>query len=305
MSVVTLVGCGALGSLLAARMIEGGLRVQLLQRSGAQHDALRESGIRVHGDRGKHDRSFMPDAVSSDAAELPAADLAIVLVKSYDTSRIVDMPPRLTDNGIALTLQNGMGNAEKLSALFEERRVAAGIATYGAYQIAPGEIGWGGEGHITIGPWQVGNDMAWVVDMLTQAGLSAEYIDDPRPAMWQKLAINAMVNTVTALTGVRNGQTLESTWSTALMEHLGREAVLAASRAGVPLEFDGVWKVLEDNLRRTSVNRTSMLQDVQAGRKTEVDAILGPVLNHAKHEQEMPTTRTILGLIKTIEVFRG
>lgn len=304
MTTVTIVGCGALGSLFAARLLEAGLRVQALQRPGPQLEALCRDGIWIRGDRTGTDRHFALTAAAARAEELEPARLAIVLVKSYHTQDLDRLAALLALGGAVLSLQNGAGNAELLSAFVGGKRVAAGTATYGAHRISPGVIAWGGDGRIVLGPWQAGQDMSWITKLLCDAGLNANYVEDPRPALWRKLAINAMVNTVTALARVRNGQTLESPWSIDVMQRLGREAVIAAGRAGVPLDFDEVWSLQEENLRRTAANRTSMLQDVEGGRRTEVDAILGTVLRYAENDQDLPTTRAVYGLLKTIEDFR-
>ena len=153
---VTIVGCGALGSLLAARLIEGGLRVQALQRPGAQLEALRREGITVERDRTGTTRRFRLAAVSDDPSQLEPSRLVVILVKAYDTEGVQAARQILEPEGTVLTLQNGLGNPEKLAPLFGEERVAAGVATYGAYRTAPGVIRWGGDGFIVLGPWQQG-----------------------------------------------------------------------------------------------------------------------------------------------------
>jgi 2-dehydropantoate 2-reductase len=303
--VVTVVGCGALGSLIAARLIEGGLKVQVLQRPGAQLEALRRSGITIEADRTGTTRNFRPAAVSDDPAALAPSRLAIVLVKAYSTGEVHPVRAVLAQDGVVLTLQNGLGNAEVLAALFSDARVAAGVATYGAYQLAPGVIHWGGDGFITLGPWQPGAEMSWIGDLMAGAGLRVTYVEDPRPAIWRKLFINAMVNTTAALTGMGNGELLANPMALEMMKRLGREAVMAAGRAGVVLDFDEMWAMHLDNLERTAANRPSMLQDLEAGRQTEIDAISGGVLQHARDDGEFPYTRSVYTLLKAIDLQRG
>ena len=299
---ITIAGCGALGSLLAARLLEAGHQVQAFQRPGLQLQALRKNGITLENDRDGATRHFRLRAVSDAPAQLAPSRLIIVLVKAYNTANLGPLGDILTTDGTVLTLQNGLGNAEVLAGLFGPNRVAAGIATYGAYSCAPGVIGWGGDGQITIGPWNGGTAVDWITQLLQDAGLQATGVDDPRPAIWTKLAINAMLNTVTALTGMRNGEVGSSPPALELMQQLGRETVAAAARAGVSLDDHVIWELMCENLERTAVNRTSMLQDVTAGRRTEIDFITGGVLRHAINDSEFPYTRAVHALIRALDL---
>lgn len=302
---ITIAGCGALGSLLAMRLTEAGHKVQAYQRPGAHQQALRTAGITLQGDRDGATRHCRLQTVSDDPRELLPSQLIIVLVKAYSTRELRPLRQILTEDGVILTLQNGLGNAEQLSRLFGAERLAAGVASYGAYRMAPGVIGWGGDGLITLGPWTTELDLDWVATLLNDAGLATEMVPDPRPAIWGKLVINAMVNPVTALTGLNNGALLSNPAALDLMQRLGRETVAAAGRAGVSLDFESSWSLLLENLERTANNRTSMLQDVQARRRTEVDLISGSVLAHARGDGDFPYTRTIHALIKAIDHAAG
>jgi 2-dehydropantoate 2-reductase len=298
---ITIVGCGALGSLLAARLIEGGLTVQVLQRTGEQLNALLDKGITIIGDRTGQDRNFALAAVSDDPSELVESRLIIVLVKSYSTESVNAAQNLLAKDGVVLTLQNGLGNIEKLVNCFNEEQLAVGIDTYGAYRISPGVIGWGGDGYIVLGPWIKNRNMNWVCELLKTGGLEVSYVDDPMPAIWRKLAINAMVNTTAALTHMKNGELLDYESIVALMRELGKEAVIAAGRAGIPLDFEEIWKFHLENLRRTASNKPSMLQDIEAQRPTEIEAISGSILQYAKDDKDFPYTRTVYNLLRAIE----
>lgn len=300
---ITFAGCGALGSLMASRLIESGIDVQVLQRPGAQHDALAENGITIEADGQR--KQYPLAGISDDPAKLSPSPLIIVLVKAYSTPDIAPAKPLLTEDGIALTLQNGLGPADVLADIFGNDRTAAGTSTIGAYTISPGITGLGGWGDTVLGPWDADTDVSWIAELFNSNGLPADLVDDPRPAIWRKLAINAMVNTVTALTGLRVGGTRESQLLIDLMEGLGREAATAAARANVAFDFDGVWEQNMRNLVRTAANKTSMLQDIEAGRKTEIDAISGSILKYADSESDFPCTRTVYALIKSIDDSRG
>jgi 2-dehydropantoate 2-reductase len=298
---VTIVGCGALGSLIAARLLEAGIEVQCLHRSGAQLLALQKSGITIDPDRDGVKRNFKLTQVTDDPTQLASTRLIIVLVKAYSTEEVFPAAHLLQKNTAVLTLQNGLGNAEKLASIFGEDMLAVGVATYGAYRISPGVIGWGGDGRISLGPWQQGRDMSWISNLLQKGGLNADYLTDPRPAVWKKLAINAMVNTVTALTRKKNGELRSNPAALDLMEQIGRETVEAARRAGVVLDFAEIWDAQMENLVRTADNKTSMLQDVESGRLTEIEAISGQVLKYSNQDVDLPCTRSVYRLLKAID----
>jgi 2-dehydropantoate 2-reductase len=298
---ITIAGCGALGSLLAARLIEGGAHVQAYQRRGPQLEALQRQGITIVKDRMGEDRSFNLRGAAAASEDLQPSPLIIVLVKAFSTTEIEPVGALLEEGGAVLTLQNGLGNAEKLAELFGADRIAAGIDTYGAYQIAPGLTGWGGDGQIQLGPWLAGQDMAWIAALLKNHGLNAAYVDDPRPALWRKLAINAMVNPTSALTRMPNAHLLKSRRIRAMMQKLGKETIQAAQRAGVKLDFEQVWQLLTETLERTAGNKTSMLQDISAAKPTEIEAISGSLLQYARHADDFPYTRAVYALIKAID----
>ena len=300
---ITFAGCGALGTLLASRLIDAGHKVLVFQRPGAQFDVLAANGITIEADG---TRTIFPLAgVSDDPANLAPSRLIIVLVKAYSTPDIAPARAILTPDGFALTLQNGLGSADVLAGMFGAARTATGTTTIGSYTISPGVTGLGGWGETVIGPWDSGGDVSWITEVFNKAGIPADLIDDPRSAIWRKLAINAMVNPVTALTGLKVGGVGENPMLLELMAHLGREAVTAAGRAGIDLDFDSIWDHNKRNLVRTAANKTSMLQDIEAGRKTEIDAISGSVLKYAEGIDDFPYTRTIYSLVKAIDDSRG
>ena len=303
---VIVAGCGALGSVYAAALVRSGVEVQVYQRRGATFDAIRQQGgVKIARSEGKRAELHPVKRISENADELEPVDLILVLVKAYSTRELKPLSACLCAEGVALTLQNGLGNAEVLSEIFGEERIAAGVATYGAFTESPGIVRAAGSGLVSLGPWQPGLDMQWVADLLRTAGFNTDYVGDPRPFIWRKLAINAMVNTTAALTRARNGLLRENQQVLALMRSLGEETVEAARRAGVKVDFQDLWDFHMENLQKTGANRASMLQDVEAGRITEIDAISGAVLGFARDEGDFPYTRAVYSLIKGIDTMRG
>lgn len=304
---ITIAGCGALGGLLAAHMIGGGLQVQVLQREGKTLEMLKYKGITLMSEENMEGRTFPLAAVSDKAGELSPSKLILVLVKSYSTSDIFPLRDRLDPDGIVLTIQNGLGNAEKLSDIFGEGRVAAGITTYGGVSLSPGVVKEGLKGAITYGPWSRSGktDMSWIAGILKNAGLRIDYVEDPRPLIWKKLVMNVMANPTFALTRMSPLQVYNSDLSLDLMKRIGSEAVNAGKRAGVDLNFDQIWAFFMENLKKAPDHKPSMLQDMETGRKMEVDSIAGEILKYGSDENDFPYTRTMYSLLKAIDLSRG
>ncbi|HPI99206.1 MAG TPA: ketopantoate reductase C-terminal domain-containing protein, partial [Synergistales bacterium] len=190
-------------------------------------------------------------------------------------------------------------------SIFGEERVCAGVAHYGAIKLAPGVVKEAGGAFIALGPCKRGVPMKWVSDILQRAVFNVEYVEDPSPFIWKKLAVNSMVNTTAALTGFNNAGLMNSPLIMDLMKRIGREAVIAAERAGVKIDFDDLWEVFIRNITRTASNIPSMLQDNRSGRRMEVDTIPGGVLRYARDGSEFPYTRAMYGTLKAIDTERG
>jgi 2-dehydropantoate 2-reductase len=301
---ITIAGCGALGSIFASKLLDGGYRVQAYQRQGATLDALKK-GLTIESEDRSSSRTYTFSAVSDRVEDLEPTELIIVLVKSFSTAEVAPLKNLLKEGGIVLTLQNGLGNAEILSSIFGEERIAAGTAHWGAIKRAPGVVQEAGGALIVLGPWVAGKDMTRVAHILEEAAFKVKYVEDPRPFIWKKLTINNMVNTCAALTGLNNEGLISSPLILELMKGIGKETVEAAGRAGICLDMEELWPAFLDNIRKTSTNIPSMLQDNMAERRMEVETIPGGVLKYARNKDEFPYTRTMYALLKSLNTHRG
>ncbi|WP_461211383.1 ketopantoate reductase family protein [Desulfocurvus sp. DL9XJH121] len=303
---ITIVGCGALGCLLGARLMDAGHRIQALGRKGPHLDALRGTGIRLTPDWTGTERTFPLAAASHEPSDLEPADLLMVLVKTYQNRTLGPLRQALRPDGVCLTLQNGLGNAEALAPIFGEDNLAAGVAAINATRLGPGVVnGSSPSTLIFAGPWTGARDMDWVGEILASA-FNATWMRDPRPAIWRKLCINAMLNPTAALTGMTTDALADSPDARPLLHALFNEAAQAAVNAGVAI--DGLEDTFEETMARARTqagNRVSMLQDVMSGSRTEIETISGAVLRHAVSDGDFPHTRTVYSLIKTIDAKNG
>jgi 2-dehydropantoate 2-reductase len=269
-----LVGIGALASLFGARLAAAGVHVTML---GAWTDglaALREQGVRLVEADGA-ERAW-PVRVVADPTECRDVPYALVLVKAWQTERAAQqLAACLPADGLALTLQNGWGNRETLQQALGPQRVALGITTLGATLLAPGVVRAGGQGPVTLGSHPRLQPLA---DLLVTAGFDVRLADDVAGLAWGKLVINAAINPLTALLRVPNGELLQRPGARELMGLAAHEAAAVGIAQGLRLPFDDPIAAAEDVARRTAANHSSMYQDVQRGRPTEIDAICGAVM---------------------------
>jgi 2-dehydropantoate 2-reductase len=233
--------------------------------------AVQSRGVTVHEPGGGATRAHVP--ARSDPAEAPPADFALVLVKSYQTPRAAAWTAQiLAPDGLAVTLQNGLDNGSKLAAAIGAERVALGVTYTGATLLGPGEARLAAIQPTVIG---AARGVERLAALLNAGGLAASITDAIAGRLWGKAVANAAINPLTALWRVPNGELLASAERRGLLAALAREAAAVAQAAEITLPFDDPVAYVESVCRATAANRSSMLQDVSAGRPTEIDSING------------------------------
>jgi 2-dehydropantoate 2-reductase len=273
-SSLLIVGTGALASLFGARLASAAVDVTMLGSWPEGLAALRARGVRLVEADGA-ERAWPVRAVA-DPTECRGIPYALVLVKAWQTGRAAQqLAACLPADGLALTLQNGWGNRETLEQALGPQRVALGTTTLGATLLAPGVVRAGGQGPVTLGSHARIQPLA---DLLSAAGFDVRMAGDVAGLAWGKLVINAAINPLTALLRVPNGELLARPEARELMGLAAAEAAAVGAAQGLHLPFDDAVAAAEDVARRTSANHSSMFQDVQRGRPTEIDAICGAVV---------------------------
>jgi 2-dehydropantoate 2-reductase len=290
-----LVGTGALASLFGARLAAAGVHVTMLGSWPEGLAALREHGVRLVEADGV-ERAYSVRAVA-DPAECRGIPHALVLVKAWQTARVAQqLAACLPADGLALTLQNGWGNRETLEQALGPQRVALGITTLGATLLAPGVARAGGQGPVTLGSHPRIQPLA---NLLSAAGFDMRMAEDVAGLAWGKLVINAAINPLTALLRVPNGELLARPEARELLGLAAAEAAAVGRAQGLHLPFDDPVAAAEDVARRTAANHSSMFQDVQRGRPTEIDAICGAVVQAGQRIGiPIPVNRTLWLLVR-------
>ncbi|MFN8521766.1 MAG: 2-dehydropantoate 2-reductase [Chloroflexota bacterium] len=302
MTHIAIVGAGALGCLFAARLSDAGNSVTLVARRPETVDLINRAGIRLETPEGPH-LVRVTARLAPDVAE--EADVAIVLVKAYDTPGAAETASQvLRPDGCAVTLQNGLGNAEALVHRLGEQRVLGGVTSQGANVIEGGHIRHAGFGPTALAECHGGvtGRSEQIASMLSQAGIPATAEPEIAPLVWGKLIANAAINPLGALLRCRNGDLPNREASAAIFTSLAREAGQVALVAGVALPFPDAVEHAHHVAEATSQNLCSMLQDVRARRRTEIDAINGAIAEHGQRlGVPTPANTSMAGLIRAVE----
>ncbi len=291
---VLVVGTGAMASLFAARLAASGVGISMLGSWPEGLAALKQNGVCLVDDEGTN--FCFPVRVSSNPEDFVDSNLALVLVKAWQTERVAhQLSNCLAHDGIALSLQNGLGNRETLSRILGESRVGIGVTTMGATLLGPGRVRPGGEGAISLG---VDPRVEPLINIFKKANFNVGTTPDLDALIWGKLAVNAAINPLTALLRVPNGELLSRPAASALMAKAADEVANVAAALGVRLPFDAPESAAKDVARKTAANHSSMLQDLSRGAPTEIDAICGQVVRAGnKNNVPTPTNFAFLKLV--------
>jgi 2-dehydropantoate 2-reductase len=266
---VVLFGTGAMACLFGARLASAA-DVTLVGTWAEAIAAIRERGILVEDSQGT--RSVRVHAQSSDAPPVPA-DLVLVMVKAWQTRSIASLFPKyLNSEGLAVSLQNGLGNIEILGD-----RAFPGSTTEGATLLGPGHVKAGGSGQTyAVAPGRV-------IQLLLQAGFESHSCSrtDAEGLLWGKLCVSCGISALTATLRILNGELLEKPEVSDLMVRAAEECAAIARAKGIQLPFSNAAAQVKEVARRTARNKSSMYQDVLRGAPTECDAIYGSVVREA------------------------
>ncbi|WP_181693321.1 ketopantoate reductase family protein [Natronomonas sp. LN261] len=294
---VLVFGAGSLGSLLGG-LLAREHDVTLVGRDPHMRTVAAD-GLQL---RGRIEATVRPTARLDPPA---SADLAVICVKAFDTgSAAADLAD--CDLDACLSVQNGMGNEAVLADRLDAP-ILAGTCTYGAVRPAPGVVRCTGVGDVVLGPPEGG--VSPVADRVGEAFGSASIGTSVTATMpgrlWEKLAVNAAINPVTALARIENGGILDGD-AAALASAAARETAAVARAEGIELSDRAARQAMERVAAATAENTSSMHQDVAAGRRTEIDAINGHVLERADERGlDVPTNRTLTRLVRAWEVGHG
>ena len=299
---VTVVGCGAVGSLFAANLAQlEDVEVWAFDLDGEHVAAINEHGLRLSG-AGEVVGELR---ATTNADDLPPSDFGIVATKCMHTAAAIEATAPAFAAGAVCSVQNGVGNEEAIAQRVE--RVIRGTTFPAGRVVEPGHVQWDVKGDTTIGPFEPSPapmaEVGRLAETCTRAGLPTEAVADARGPQWRKLIFNAATNPIGALTGLSHGRVCEDPGLRRLVSQLVDEGKAVAAAQGIELDADP--EELIDHAARPDVaydHKASMLQDVEARRPTEIDYLNGGIVRFGR-EQGVPTplNEAVTALIKGLE----
>lgn len=275
---IAVLGAGAMGSLYGGMLAEAGNEVVLIDVWKEHIDAVNRNGLTIESPGGTRAVRNITGVTAPSAAG--TADLVLFFVKATATGQAALGARALAGPATTvLTLQNGLGNVELLCSAFGPSRVVAGTTGHGSTMVAPGHIRHAGRGDTVIGEpdGSRGERIEALAALFERAGIAVKITENVMGLIWTKLLVNAGINALTAVTGLKNGRLLDFPETEELLAAAVSEAEAVAKAKRIRLEVGDPIAHTRSIARKTAENRSSMLQDITAGRQTEISVINGAV----------------------------
>ena len=300
---IGIVGSGAMGSVYGALLADAGNELWLFDQWREHVEAMRTRGLRCTGASG--DRTVAVNATTA-AADAGECELVVVATKGMHIEPAVRAAaPMIGPETLVLTIQNGLGNVERLQAVLGPENLLFGIAGgFGAEMRGPGHVHHNGMEAINLAELQGGISprLERVAEVWRAAGFKVQTFDDLWPVLWSKLIANVAFSAICAVTGMRVGQVRENEAAWGIAKACIGEAAAVAAAKGIRLAYDDPVQWVSDFAGKIPNARPSMYQDVLAGRRSEIDTIQGGVVSEgAKLGIPTPTCAMMVQLVKALE----
>jgi 2-dehydropantoate 2-reductase len=295
---VAIVGAGAMGCFLAARLALGGVDVTVVDVAPERLNLISREGIHLHDDAGHHVAQV--GAAKADDVHGPI-DLLILMTKGMHSAGAIRSVAHLDDGKCCvLTLQNGLGNVEAIAQVFASERILWGVTDFPADLERPNAVASHGAGHIWLGGVnEAAHRLAEAVTaLLNRGGLNAAVDPDVRVAVWEKVAFNAALNALATITGLQVGG-LDCPEGRRIATSLADETIATAAASGILMDRARLMSKIDHALANHRTHKPSMLQDRLAGRITEVESINGAIERAALAAGvAAPVTRVLADLVR-------
>ncbi len=301
---IAILGAGAMGSLFGGLLAEAGANVTLLDVNQQHLDAIRHDGLSLDTDDRPHHIESLAACRPEEATQVP--DLLMIFTKTHQIATALGSARHLLGPRTwILTLQNGLGNVEAISAFIPRERILVGITTIPADFLGPAHIASHGEGQIRMGyasptaqsdhpghrPFNGCCILCQVVDLFHRAGLHATADPNVWAAIWEKAAFNAAFNALCAVTGCTVEQIALVPSGPEMALAVVAETIAVARASGIPADLEHTQALVQRTFKTHAGHQPSMLQDILAGRRTEIDSINGAIVRTAR-ERDIPVPHT-------------
>lgn len=309
-------GAGAIGSVVGGFLAQSGQKVTLFGRK--QHiDAIRKEGLRISGIWGEHRMKNLSCYSELKGLTNHNYDTIFFSVRAYDTTNALrQIAPLVAENTLVISLQNGLGNIEKIADVIGSEKTIGGRVIFGAKKVEPGHVAvtvYAEE--VMLGPVQMQNadcrlrnyqKMEQLSEMMTKAGIPSKATMDIEKYLWAKVLYNSALNPLSALLSATYGELADNPFTHHIMEDVIREIFKVAEAKKAKMFWDkpeGYFeKFFGQEVPSTSAHRSSMLQAIESGRPVEIDALNGAIVEFAKQENlSVPYNNLLTRLVKAKE----
>ncbi|CVK19112.1 MULTISPECIES: ketopantoate reductase family protein [Sporomusa] len=299
---ITVVGAGAIGGLFGSFLCKSGEEVTFVDINREHVAAIQAAGLIIERQSGTE---VLTVKATTNIEEAGTPDLIIFSVKAYDNQQAAEDCLKIVGpDTIVLTVQNGVGNVETLSAVLGAGRIIAGTTAFGCTVLGPGRIKPSETGSISIGELdgRITPRLERVVAAFTKAGVEMHTSQNVDSLIWTKLLVNVGINPLGAITLLTNGQLLEHEETKSLQAAAVAEGAAVAKAKGIEFMTENILEHVRGVARGTYNNKASMRQDVERGSRTEVLAINGAIVAEGqKLGIPTPVNETLTKLVKAIE----
>ena len=303
---IAVVGAGAIGCLFGVRLHNSGHSVLLIHHTKRTIASIRKRGVLLREPSGTTVRAHLEVKRSLSRRDDP--DLVLLTVKAYDTEATTRaLQKSIGGNGLVLSLQNGLGNIETLRRYLPTQKLLAGTTTEAALQTGPGQVTHTGKGTTWIGEVNgvTSNGCGILREVFRKAGFRTEASKNIEGVIWSKAIVNSAINPITTLLRVPNGELLRIPYLRSISNAMVHEGSAVARAHGVSLN-PAPRPMLLQVLALTRSNKSSMLQDIEAGKRTEVRQLNGWIASLAgRLGVDAPYNRLLTKLVLGLEIYRG
>jgi len=303
---IAIVGAGVLGSIFGSLLARAGFRVTRIEVLEERVRLIDREGLWLQMPTGERVHTRL--SITSEPSKVGVQDLVMVCVKGYHTaSAIRGAAPMVGPDTLVLSVQNGLGNLEAIAECVGPERVIGGITAHSGMPVGMNEVRYvGGLGPLlVIGPYDgvARPGFSGLIDRLREAQLDVQPVADINGVIWKKLIANVSTNCVAALTGLTGGQAVLHEPTVGMIRGLAEELAHVARAKGIDFpELEDPLGFALKAFASTKDNKVSMLQDVEAGRPTEIGNLNEVIVTEgARLGVPTPYNQAVVWLVRGIE----
>lgn len=300
---ISVIGTGAMGATFGGRLASAGCEVTFVDQWRERVRAINQDGLKITGIPGTLE--IVASAILPEEVRPNSCDLAIICVDSNNTASAGECAKKMLRNdGFVVQIQNGIGNIETLMDILGRGSVVPASTMCSSTSISPAHIDQTHAGPTTIGEidGSVSTRLETVKRLLESAGIETRISQDIVGVIWNKFVLNVSINALCAVTGLRLGEMIRQPELDELQDRVLSEALQIVAARGISLPDPDIRQTIKKHCWR-KFSKPSMLQHMESGRRTEIDALNGAVVREGRSLKiATPYNEAVVALTKGCEL---